>query len=317
MKKILLSILIVLMLAFPSFATTYYAQSGSANMSAIEWDTASGGGGTDLVWAERLAGDVFVANGNTGIVVDTDPGVGGSQVTLSTATNGGGFTLTTVGTPATITAHMAAGTTPCLVISGAVNATTTILGNCTGGSVAASYGLHDTHTVGTVVVGSVGSPTTLTGGTTTGTTSHGYYYAPSGAGTATVYGNAVATAYGIGFAHNGSSSTASITGNCTGSDAANVAGCSSTAAGPMTITGNIINGDRAVGAVGTIRWTPTAPSDGVTGHYVKFDGGGTAVYAGTNTDDATKALSTFYYIDPTDGSSDVGTAGGGGGAWGF
>jgi hypothetical protein len=51
---------------------------------------------------------------------------------------------------------------------------------------------------------------------------------------------------------------------------------------------------------------------------MKFDGGGTAVYCGKNTDDATKALSTFYYIDPTDGTSDQGSASaGGGGAWGF
>ena len=138
MKRILLAIIAIFLLASPLWATTWYAQDGSGNMSTRNWNDASGGGGTPLVWALRSAGDVFVANAQTGIVVDVDPGVSGSAVTLSTATSGGGFTITT-GT-ITVTANITGGTTDCLVITGG---TVTIPGGVTitGGSANGADGI--------------------------------------------------------------------------------------------------------------------------------------------------------------------------------
>lgn len=286
MKK-LLFILFITFLASPLYATTYFAQDGSGNMSTRHWDTTAGGGGTDLVWANRAAGDLFVANGQTGIAIDVDPGVANVAVTITTAGNGGtdGGTFT-YATATNVDLHLntVAGTTDCLAVSGSTGKFNQI-GNNTGGAGTGIEGVISTHT--TITATTTG---TNTGGA--GTSAHGYSSTGTGATT--------------------------HTGSCTAGATYFSAGCNASGTGAITVVGNIVSGTRQVGALGAIVWNPTAPSNGVTGHYVKFDGGGTAKFAGTNTDDATKALATFYYIDPTDGTSDVGTAtGGSGGSYGF
>ncbi len=335
MKKFLLSILLVLALVTSSFATTYYAQSGTANMSAIEWDTISGGGGTDLVWANRLAGDVFEANAQTGIVVDQDPGVGGEKVVLNTATNGGGFVITTLAAGRNVTADIGVsgktGTTDVLTVSGTNTFTLTILGNIYGGGTTNADGLVLSGSGTIVTIGAVGSPVTIVGGSTsacygvndsrTVTTATVYAnitagsnataggYIDSGAtGTTAITGN-VTGATGAGYSTN-RASVATVTGNCTGSATASAGvGCKGTSAAGESITGNIINGAREVGASGSVTWTPAASN------YIQTVGG-TDVYA-SQAPSITKVLSDTSVVVSTTGVYTAGTASGGGGAWGF
>jgi hypothetical protein len=241
-------------------------------------------------------------------------------VTLTTegtdygGTDGGGFTFNINTSDAeTLYVNVVAGTTVGLTVTGAgAGADTTeltIIGNSTGGSATSAYGIKLEHTTGLVPI--TGN---ATGGS--GISAHGIYN--SSAGKFTFTGNATGSG-GFGLISAGSS-VFTITGNCTGSSSSGgKPGCDcGSLTGYCTVTGNIIAGTKNVGAMGAIRWNATAPADGVTGHYVKFDGGGTAVFAGKNTDDASKALTTFYYIDPTDGTSDQGSASStGGGAWGW
>src|SRR3989304_1947793 len=132
---------------------TWYAQNGAGNMSTRTWNDQAGGGGNTLVWNNQVAGDIFEANGQTAIAIDVDPkGTGGSAGTVTLKTlSGGGFTYATA-TNITMTMHVVAGTTPCVVISGSTGGCT-ITGNSTGGSAGAAYGISSTHTVITVNVG--------------------------------------------------------------------------------------------------------------------------------------------------------------------
>jgi hypothetical protein len=333
MKKRIIALVILLLCAFAYQANsaTWFAGSGDTDFNAVSGGTTSsvwnsnadGTSGTYLDFATQPSnGDIFVANGAT-IAIDDSIGSGSVTVTLTTegtdysGTDGGGFTFNINTSDAeTLYVNVTAGTTPGLIVTGAgAGADTTeltIIGNITGGSATSAYGVKLEHTLGNIPITG-----TITGGA--GTLAHGIY--SSSAGKFAVTGNATA-AVGGGI-NSGSSSVFTVAGNCTGSPSSSgYPGCScGTLAGYCTITGNIINGVYNVGAAGHVRWTPTAPADGVTGHYIKFDGGGTAVFAGTNTDDVSKALTTFYYIDPTDGTSDQGTAtvegGTGGGAWGW
>lgn len=258
MKKILAYLTIFFLVATPTWsnAASYYAQSGSANMSAIEWDTTPAGGGTDLVWANRQAGDVFYANGKTGIAVNEDPGANGT-VTLRTdagsGTAGGGFTYAT-SLGLTLNVNIVAGTTVCLTVTGNTGSFT-LSGDTTvtGGSSSNAYGIADQHTTGaTVTIGSAGHPVTFTGGSALGT--YGYYY--TGApGTATVYANSTG-ATGVGFG----ASIRGVTyiGNCTSAQSPGTAtGCSFSASNTGTLTGKIIAGtSMIIGATGAFYYTP-------------------------------------------------------------
>jgi hypothetical protein len=319
MKKIL-SWLILLVLLAPtwSLATDYYATADAEITTAELWDTNPAGGGTDLTWASLQDGDVLYAN-NHAITIANDIGSASVTATLTTAagtgTAGGSFTFNINTTDAkTLYTNVTAGTTPGLIVTGggagADTTELTIIGAITGGTATGAYGVRLEHTTGNIII--TGAPTVGSG-----VSSHGIHSAS--AGKFAVTGNATgATGAGI---NSTSGSVFTVAGNCSGSAGTGVGtGCQCGGSmGSGTITGNIVNGAISVGITGACRWTPAAPADGVTGHYVKFDGGGTAVYAGTNTDDASKALTTFYYIDPTDGTSDQGSASGsgGGGAWGF
>lgn len=325
MRKLLLSILMVLVLASTGWAASYYGCATAAiNADSTFCTTATGSctGDTAVTAATALAGThTLFANGCT-ITIPNNADVTITAAKLSNKDDGGDmvdggqFTYATSASyVAVVNANLETGGTTGTVLSvtgsaaGAarltVNATT-----ITAGSATNMFGLGLAHTVGTIVV----NATTVTAGTSTGT--HGLYI---NAGPVTFTGNATGgSSTGAGLFIAGASAT-TMAGDCTGGSAYSSDGCYAVA-GTFTLTGNIINTATSSGVRGVVRWTPTAPSSGVTGHYIKFDGGGTAVYAGKNTDDATKALTTFYYIDPTDGTSDQGSAsttGGGGGAWGF
>lgn len=321
MKKLLFAILIVLAFVVPADATTYYACIAGNISAANAWEDAAGCDGTTFTMGTAgfpASGSLLEANALS-MTIDTDPGPNGAVTLKNTA--GGGFAVATSVTPITITANGTAVGAALLTISGNANANPalTIAGDTTwtGGDGNNENAINGTHTVGTVAFGSVGHPVTVVGGTASG--AYGYYSAT--VSPISGYINGTGGAAGPGLGNLGAVGYA-ITGNCTGGSGQGAYGCGAVNSGVacyITVTGNLIAGSRGAPYHGSIRWTPTAPSSGVTGNYFKTDGGGTAVYVGTNTDDAAKALTTFYYIDPTDGGSDVGTAsaGGGGGAWGF
>jgi hypothetical protein len=326
MKKILSWIIIFILMATPSWATDYYACNSSTAVQSDNWCTAGATGlgscaGTPDTTAETAlqSGNTLYANGCTLAITDSFTATKISNEDgdgAGAAVAGGAFTLSTSTVSGkTLTTAIKAGSADCLLISGtgAANPVLTILGQLDGSSTTSNAdAVYDQHTVGTVVLGASGSPITSNGGN--GYNGAGYSFVSGTTGGVIAYVNAIGiTGRGLKF-YVASSSTASLVGTCTGSSTAvDAEGCYSWGAVGLSVTGNIINGTRSQGTSGSIIWNPTAPADGVTGHYVKFDGGGTAVFAGKNTDDATKALSTFYYIDPTDGTSDVGseTAGGG------
>jgi hypothetical protein len=332
MKKGIIALVILLLcaLVYQANAATWYAGSGDTDFNAVSGGTTSsvwnsnadGTSGTYLDFATQPSnGDIFVANGAT-IAIDDNIGSESVTVTLTTAgnggTDGGGFTvnISAVGALVLYT-NLTAGTTDCLAITGAGSSGTelTINGNITGGSAANADGVADSHTgVGAAVVVNG----TITGGSAASTTG---YNSIGATGTVTITGNVAAgsgtsTYYGF---YSSSGTITTITGNCTGAGGANaMSGCHAAGAGGITVIGNIINTARAVGASGCIKWTPTAPSSGVNGHYVKFDGGGTAVYVGKNTETQAKAMTDFYYFTAASATSTVGTAtGSGGGASGW
>lgn len=237
-KKILLSLLIILCLASPVYATNYYACQAAQNLTGdATWCTAAQVSGSCAATAARTAwatvtadSPTLYANGCTVVINDSF-----TAVALSTADGdgagaavaGGGFTLAT-GTVSgkTFTTAVAAGSTPCVVISGngAGTPVDTFVGAITGGASTNAHGISTTHTVGTIqITGNVGN----------------------GAGTPN---------YG---AFLNSAGLITITGNCTGTATAQSgAGCYGASTGTITITGKIIHGTRTAGAQGAIIFTP-------------------------------------------------------------
>jgi hypothetical protein len=320
MKKGIIALVILLLCAFAyqAYATDYYAQADAEITTAELWDTNPAGGGTDLTWANLKDGDVLYAN-NHAITIANDIGSASVTATLTTAagtgTAGGSFTFDiSAATAKTLYVHRVAGTTPCLIVTGAgAGADTlelTLNGDSTAGGSSSAHGTSDNHTLGKVV---------NNGANTGGSNVTAYGYAWSGAtGTLEINGNATGlTGYGVYIAGAGAG-TASLTGDCIGSNTAVAVGCYGGNTVILTVAGNIINNDRAWGASGSVRWNPTAPSDGVNGHYIKIDGGGTPLYVGKNTETTSKALTDFYYFTAASATSTVGTATTtGGGAWGW
>lgn len=318
MKKLYLIILFLLAMPTWSFAATYYAQA-DGEITAIEWDTSAGGGGTDLTWGSLANGDVLDANAHT-ISIANNVGSGSVSVTLKNDTAAGRFTIDISAVAAlTLYTSLTTGTVSCLSVSGAGSSGTelTIIGNIDGGTAASASGVADTHTgagANVVVQGNI------TGGTNA--TARGYYFTGSTGGVV-VTGNATAS---VGAAvYTSSGGTASITGNCVaGSHASSTkdsCGCVGGGAGTFTVVGNIVNTEHAIGVGGNITWTPTAPSGGANGHYIQFVGG-TDVYAGSSPagNDASKVLSGSYFVKSDDGVTTQGTAtveGGSGGSYGF
>lgn len=320
MKKYLLLILLSLAVPGLAFGADYFGCASAAiNADSTFCATPSGScaGSDPVTAATALAGThnlyangctISFADANfTAAKISTEDGDGAGA-----AVAGGGFTLDTASAAGnTYTTNIVSGGSDCLTITGNGSGTPvdTIVGDITGGSGAGFDGVNDSHTVGTINV--TGN---LTGGSNA--TARGYWWGGT-SGSVAISGNSTGvTSVGL---YVGSNGSATVAGNCVGSSTAvDGVGCYSTGGtGGMTITGNLISGTKAVGAAGAVRWTPAVPANGVTGHYVKFDGGGTAIYVGSNTDDASKALTTFYFVDPTDGTSDQGSSAGTGGPSGW
>ena len=346
MNKYLIAILIV-MLASPVGATTYYACIAGDINAANAWEDAAGCDGSTFTYGTGgfpAAGSVLNAN-NQAMTVNTDPGPNGKVVLTNPA--GGAFTSSG---NITITADVGVdgdrGSVDCLtigsgtvtllgdvyggdgsgadglVISGAGTAVTigsSGAGTVTikGGSAATGYGVNDSHTAAT---------TTVYANITGGTNSTAAGYSHNAAGTVAITGNITGgAAHGI--QNLNSSSTITVAGDCIGS--ATVAashGCNNLAYGTFTVTGNIINGAAGSGVAGKVRWEPSSAQK-----YIKFDAGGTAIYAGAGlgsdaggtqvsaANTAAEISTGKYFIKKDDGAYTQGTksAGGGGGAWGF
>jgi len=267
MKQLLL--ICIILCAGALHAATWYADSGTANASAITWHATSGGNcvtgsGATLAWGSGTSTDVFDSNGCSAIAITTEPGsgwsgasagvcgTGGTTPTIQTnTTNGGGFTYATA---TNIITHMnvTATKSPALVVSG-TSGGGTICGYITGGSVASAYGVSTTH--GTVALYIIGG---ITGGTTSST--YGYY-SVSGNGLTTIIGNVTAgsgsgSSYGMNLVGTGATT---IIGNCIGSNTTAATGCN-TGTSTITLTGSLINGLKGLGALTPVLFTPSATS---------------------------------------------------------
>ncbi len=269
MKKLLLAILMVLMFATPGWAaaTNYFACNNAQNVTGdstwcayADLESISPAActkaaiGSYTAWATITSADTLYANGCASVVINDSFTVAG----ISTADGGGGnndfaggtFTLATgTVTGKTITATVMAGTTPCVTISGSGAGTPvdTFVGNITGGTAANANGISSSHTVGTIAV---------TGNVTGGSTSSNGVYSSGSTGHFAISGDSVSSTGGSGYYQLGSAALSTIAGSCKGNDSSSNAGCSTTGAGTITVSGNLINGERGAATNGSVLWTP-------------------------------------------------------------
>jgi hypothetical protein len=297
MKKLFLSILILLTLAFPVGATDWYASSSSANMSAITWNSTAStgcttGGSGPLTWANRTAGDVFYANSCTAIAVDADPGANG-KVTLRTAagagTAGGGFTYALAANLGTLNIDVTSAATVCLTISGNAN-DITIVGNIVAGTGATGHGVNTSHTVKTLTVTG-----TVTGGTS-GTVAYGIYN--SSTGLVVVTGNVTGvTSAGI---LNNSTGTITVTGEITagttgpGLNCAGNGNCTVTCTTPGAITGGSASYGMRSEGTGT---TTLNSCNLIAGTYIAYIGKTPTWNHRSPNTDYIKMGTEYFYID--------------------
>lgn len=248
--------------------TTWFAQNSSVNIDSVnQWNDAAGGGGNWLTWASLAVGDILVANGKTSITINVNVTCATITTAATGGTAGGGFIVTP---GVTITAAVVAGTTNCLTLSSA-GSTTTIVGNCTGGSA--------TNT-GYAVLHSSSGILNITGNLTAGTGTNSWAVNVSGTGQLNVTGNC--TGGSSGTANRGlvisGAAIVSVTGNVIGSTGSGgqASGCHMTN-GSLYVTGNVTAGTQGSGieingSVTLIVITGTIQSS--TAH--------PAIYAGTN-----------------------------------
>ena len=253
-----LRLILLLAIASPSWAATWYATSSSVNINAASlWvPTSTGsctGSGTALVWTAQAAGDVFNANGCTALAVNVDPGGVSTQVTLTTdGTNGGGFTCATATGPATIHAHITATKTTALATTGLSGSGCNVSGNIQGGTTTGADGVSDAHTSGASAI-------TYTGTVTGGSNANNYGLIPTGSGTVNVVGNVIAgTGSNAGLL--ASNTPVTVTGNCIGSDTlSTAAGCSggSGTTNGIVVTGGLVNGKISAAAIANVHFSST------------------------------------------------------------
>lgn len=312
-------------------ATDYYGGAAGKNHNANDlWFTGGAisgsctGVGDPVSSATVLqAGNNLYANGCTIAIVDSftagkisteDGDAGGNAVA------GGGYTVAINSVGAlTFTTNIRGGTSDCLAISGAGAAGTelTIVGDITGGDASGIEGVIDTHT-------GAGAIIAVTGNITGGSSTSAYGYNMTGAtGTVNITGNATASNTSHALRNYSTGAIMTLTGDCIGAAGGDYYGCVAPLAGPFTVTGKIIAGARGSGAAGSIRWAPSSAQK-----YIKFDGGGTAIYAGAGlgsdaggtqidagANTAAKVLSSAYFINKSDAAYSVGTATSGGGTF--
>lgn len=205
---------------------TYYARK-SGNIDATDvWATTPSGTAGAQTFA---SGDVLVANSFTVTVnVTTNLGSTGEvrNDTTGGATAGGSFAMSTTGV--TLTAKVIAGAVTCVATSGSVSVT--VVGDVTGGTASAAYGINHNSSgtlniVGAVTGGIAGNCwglhnasglAVITGNVSggSGPSAHGVL-SNSASSATTITGNVTGGTQGDGFRHAGSY-TASITGTVSG-----------------------------------------------------------------------------------------------------
>lgn len=338
LTNISLVVYLVCWLACPAFATDYYAGvAGSITADDCWFPQTDVVGSCDATAGTPVASATVLQAGNTiylnGCAMTAAAGFTITKLSnadgdaAGNAVDGGTLTYTfpagaqtiivdTIETGANAICIELAGSTGGLTIGSAVAPVA-----ITGGSGATRYAVRDQHS-GAGVITTIYS-STITGGPHA--TGKGFVYNSAVVGGAVIYGTGVGgTAPGIENTH----ATGSLTvENCTGSaTAVNIAGCRGAAAGGVTVTGNIINSDRASGADGYITYAPSSAQKkvsflGGTDVYLSAglgsDAGGTQIAAA---DTAAEVAVGTYFIKKDDGVYTQGTAaggGGGGGAWGF
>lgn len=339
MKKAVFGVTVLLLLVSPVWAGTYHACNGITNVNdADKWgDTDNGvcacSGTTHTVGAGGFPanGDVLEANGCT-IALNVNPGAG---VSLNTAGDGGGFTISsgTITIASNIGLSASTGASDVLTISGG---TVTLTGSIYGGGTANADGVVLTTGNPTVTFGASGSPITIVGGKasttygvndlrnagtgnvyaniTSGTNAGGTGYSSSAAVSLAFVGNMTAVnANGVTLS---GAAAHTVTGNCTGSNANNSVGVSAAGAGAVTVAGNIIAGTRGLGVGGNIIWNPTAPGAAGAGHYISMQAPASATIYVSKDPGKANVLSSAYICENDDGEMVAGTNKGGG-TWGF
>ena len=253
----ILRLILILAIASPAWATTWYATSSSVSINAASlWvPTSTGscaGSGTALTWGSQANGDVFNANGCTALAVNVDPGSVSIQVTLTTdTTNGGGFTCATATGAALIHAGITATKTTALATTGSSGSGCNVSGAIQGGSASAAAGVTDAHTSGASAI-------TYTGTITGGASTNEFGLLGTGTGTINVIGNAVVGTGGPGISMGNTPTT--LTGNCIGSDTTSTTvGCSggSGTTNAITVTGAFINGAKGTATANNVRFSAT------------------------------------------------------------
>jgi hypothetical protein len=343
MKKILSWIMLFILMATPSFATTYYACIAGNIDAANAWEDAVGCDGTTFTIGTDgfpASGSVLEAN-NQAMTINTDPGPNGAVTLQNTA--GGTFTISALGTPATVTANGTAVAADLIVTSGSVNATTTLTGTYASSAGTSSANVIQTgHTVGTLAINnstitaggaagtygvnqsnagpvSITGTTTINGSATMGVA--GYYTTYAGlsvASTVTINGGGVASAYGLSY---GGSSNITIPCVVNGGTAVGTEGVYIVGTGIGTFTNNLIGSSTSNPIRGRVIWAPATAKN-----YYKFDGGGTAIFlsAGlgsdadgtqvTGADTAAQVADNYYFIRKDTGDYTEGTKTTGSGA---
>jgi hypothetical protein len=328
MKKILLFLFALLLLASPAFAASYYGCASAAinaDSTFCATPTGSCAGDDPVTAATALAGThTLYANGCTISIPDSFTATAISNADgdgAGAAVGGGGYTLDTATVSGkTITANVTAGgvATACLRISGngAGTPVDTIVGTVTGGSINSAFGVSDAHTVGTIA---------LTGSVVGGSATSSYGYELTGTGPVTVSGNC--TSMGTASAlrvYVTSGSGVTVAGDCVGNNTGIGAGCtSSSVTTPITVSGNLVHGLKGSAISGPVMWTP-----GATTNYAMYPKDASYTL-GTNDEHAIMCPATNSTLGGITTVTNVlsgvtygtltGTAasGGGGGAWGF
>ncbi len=293
MKRLILSIFLVLLFATSSFATDYYGCKAASNITGddvwcsttdsschsvdtpISWSTVNSSGNN--LYANGCA--FTVANGNT-----WNLGTGKLSTEAGVGSGGGSFTFASAAT-VTATSNIVAGTTSGIVLGGG-GSVTTITGNITGGTAASAYGV--TMSSGSFIL----SGNVLGGGNATG---HGIL---GSSGAITISGNVTggsvaAGSYGI---YQTSTGNISVNGIISGGSAAGAEGIRNTnATAVTTITGSLVYTQYAAPVTGKTIFNPSDATKYITVY--RTDAGVTNFYE-----------ETARNIDPTEAKVVTGTS---------
>ena len=238
--------------------------SANAPYSTSVWWTTSGGSSLINGTGNLLSTDTADLNAHT-LTLDTN-------ITVAQIQNTGTGGVCNVSTTRTITANIFAGTTSCIVWSGAGGTTLTVTGNITGGG-ANGVGIN------TSTAGAINVTGNLQGGSSSsGIGSHAI--TSSGAATITINGTVIGGTSGSGGDAISNTSTGSliIVGNVTGGASGTTSGINSSSTATVSVTGSITGGG-ANGAVGVIcagaLTVNTGPVTGAIGVALSLSGSGT------------------------------------------